>query len=273
MLRVLCAAAITLIPTAQAFSGTEKKGWLPEIVRGFDDPAWLAPFILGLVLLVPLQHYHEGAPTRRVLRALARVNGSFAGSLWSFGDKTDATQKRKLDDTQCEAMCAALLHRIRDFTAVALRVDSTRLRATLAVPYSTTGGTIDSLRVWCYDETHGDRGFTVIPVTMDGKVAPGAPAAYLTGAVQIIADILEVRGRPPTQRKLPYRSIVSIPLPARGPDGKPLAVVSIDADEPDFFDPSDVAEDVHPLVSPVVNAIGLVLLSRRKKGQPYEFPR
>jgi hypothetical protein len=43
-------------------------------------------------------------------------------------------------------------------------------------------------------------------------------------------------------------------------------------DEPDFFDSEQVMERIYPLVTPVVNALGLVLLSRRKKGNAYEFP-
>jgi hypothetical protein len=107
---------------------------------------------------------------------------------------------------------------------------------------------------------------------MDAKVAPGSPAAYLNGGMQIIADIRKVPGPASTQTR-PYISVLSIPLPAKGSDGKPLAVVSVDADEIDFFNSEEVMERVYPLVAPVVNAIGLVLLSRRKKGNPYEFPR
>ena len=102
-------------------------------------------------------------------------------------------------------------------------------------------------------------------------MAPGSPAAYHDGGMQIIADIRKVPG-PASARARPYISVLSIPLPAKGLDGKPLAVVSVDADEPDFFDSEQVMERIYPLVTPVVNALGLVLLSRRKKGNAYEFP-
>lgn len=269
ILRVTSALIITLLPAAQAYSGTTRSGWLADVVRRFSNPAWLILFFAALVTLVPLQHYHGGSVRRRLMLALARVNGSFAGSLLSFGHKFDATKHRKLDDAQCEALCAALLHRIRDLAAIALGVEATpRLRATLAVPYSTTGTEIDAMRVWCYDETHGDRGFTVIPMVLNGDIAPGAPAAYITKEFQVISDIRRV----PVAGPRPYRSILSLPLSVNGPDGKPLAVVSIDADEPNFFDDFDVAQEIRPLVSPAVTAIGLVLLSRRTKG-PYVFPK
>jgi hypothetical protein len=271
VLRVFNAVLIAIIPTAQAYSDTARTDWVGKLIKTFADPRWLGVFFLAVIVLFPLQHYHGGAPRRRLLASLARVNGSFAGSLLSFGQKTDATAKRKLDDSQCETLCAGLLHRIRDLTAIATGVESTpRLRATLAVPYSTLpGGVVDALRVWCYDETHGDRGFTTIPLVMNGSVAPGAPAAYLSGEAQVISDINLVPGA----GTRPYRSILSLPLATRSDDGRPLAVVSIDADEPNFFDRKDVVEDVRPLISPVVTAIGLVLLARQKKGQPYVFPQ
>lgn len=273
VLRFTAGLVVVLTPFAKEYSDTRRTGWLADLLHAIDNPVWLIPFGLAVLVLIPLQHYAGGAPRIRLLRRLGRVHGSFAGSLFSFGEKIEAAKQRKLEDAQCDALCAALLHRIRDFTAIGLNAESSpRLRATLAVPYSTTGGSIDALRVWCYDETHEDRGFTIIPLVLDGKVAPGSPAAYHDGGMQIIADIRKVPG-PASARARPYISVLSIPLSAKGVDGKPLAVVSVDADEPDFFDSEQVMERVYPLVTPVVNALGLVLLSRRKKGHAYEFPR
>lgn len=263
------ALAVLLIPAAQAYSVTTRQDWAGDLLRRFSNPAWILASATAFLLTIPLQHYHGGSPRRRLLADLARVNGSFAGSLLSFGHKFDATTKRKLDDSQCESLCAALLHRIRDLTAIALEAEKRpRLRATLAVPYSTTGAEVDSLRVWCYDETHVDRGFTIIPTVLNAAVAPGAPAAYFSRESQVISDVHKVPGA----GHRAYRSILSIPLPLNGLDGRPLAVVSIDASEPNFFDDSEVVQAIRPLVSPAVNAIGLVLLSRRTKG-PYVFPK
>ena len=55
-------------------------------------------------------------------------------------------------------------------------------------------------------------------------------------------------------------------------DGRPLAVISIDADAPNFFRLKRVLTDLRPLVSPVASAIGLVLASRADKGGAYGFP-
>ncbi|HEV3050858.1 MAG TPA: hypothetical protein VGX50_11135 [Longimicrobium sp.] len=271
-LRGLCAVSIAVIPAAQAYAEATGPRWLVPILQHFGSPVWLIPLFVSLALLVPLTHYRQGGLRKRLLRQLAYINGSFAGSLLSFNEKINAINKRNLDENQCEALCASLLHRIRDYTAFALDAGpECRLRANLAVPYSATGADTDSLRVWCYDEPHSDRGWTVVPLEMNGKVAPGSPAAYCTGAVQIIDDITLVPG-PASARVLPYRSVLSIPLDAKGADGKPLAVINIDADEPRFFDAQRVSDEVRPLVSPVITAIGLVL-SSRKKGHPYGFPR
>lgn len=267
-LRFILWVVVFSIPAAQSFAlDAQDCGRLCI----FRDVRWLLLFFGAGILLLPLRHYRGGGPMRALMGELARVNGSFAGSLWSLGQKRQAAQG-KLSDGECEALCAALLHRIRDYAAVALEVkERPRLRATLAVPYSTPGSSkIDALRVWCYDETHDDRGYSVLLLRLEGSILPGAPAAYLSHEPQIIMDIAKVPG-PAAQRALPYHAVLSIPLQACGPDGKPLAVVNIDADEPGFFRLEDVVLKVRPLVAPAVNAIGLVLQSRKKKG-PYGFP-
>ena len=124
------------------------------------------------------------------------------------------------------------------------------------------------------DEPHADRKFTTIPLYDDkGQPLGGAPAAYLSQDLHIVEDVHRMRGGHlvgASQR--PYRSILSIPLSAKGLDGKPLAVINIDADEPNFFEPETVLDRVIPLLAPVVNAIGLVL-RMRQQGVAYEFPK
>jgi hypothetical protein len=254
-LRWVSGAAIFLIPIGADFEGIDDFRWVWGVATA------------GLVYSV-LRAYEGGAPFTRFMLRVGRINGSFAGSLDAFGQKLQSGKQFRINDSQCEHLCAALLHRIKDFTALAYGVgDTPRLRATLAVP---VGNPVDALRIWCYDETHQDRGHTRLPLEVNGVLAPGAPAAYYSGQLQVISDVGEVPG-PATARALPYRSILSIPVAAVGPDGRPLAVVNIDADVENFFEIQDVVIRVMPLVSPVVNMIGLVLLSRRQ-GAPYVFP-
>jgi hypothetical protein len=261
VLRLLCGLVVAGLPTAQSFQLIASR-W------------WLVLFFAAAILLVPLQHYHHGAPLTRVTRRLAEVNGAFAGTIDLLRQKLSTARSRKLDNTQCELLCMALLHRIRDYTAVALTVaDRPKLRATLSVPVATgPAGAVDALRVWCYDQPPEQHGFTMLPLRPRGAALVGSPAAYESGRMQIIVDLhalhwLDTEG----ERRRPYRSIVSIPVPARGANGKPIAVVNLDADEPDFFQPEAVVTRVLPFVTPVVNAIGLVLSLRKEVD--YEFPR
>lgn len=271
-LRGISAFGIAWIPTAQEFADRTGPVWLMPLVRPFANPKWLLVFLLCIVLFSLLTHYRHGAPVRRLMRNLGSINGSFAGTLESLGSKIESSARRKLDDNQCEILCTSLLHRIRDYTAVALgATESPKLRATLAVPVFDSAGKTHSLRVWCYDEPHEVRGYTLIPVEANGKLAPGSPTAYFERVATIIDDVRDVPG-PSSNANRTYRSILCFPVPARDGNGYPLAVVSIDADEPNFFSADRVASDVRPLISPVLSALGLVLLSRQKKGQPYGFP-
>jgi hypothetical protein len=261
VLRLLFGLVVVGLPTAQSFHIVDSK-W------------WLGPFFVCAILLVPLQHYHDGSPLTRVTRQLAEVNGAFAGTIELLRQKITAGRTRKLDNTQCELLVAALLHRIRDYAAIALAAgDRAKLRATLSVPISVgADGGIDALRVWCYDQPPEQHGFSMLPLRSNGTVLAGSPAAYETGSTQIIVD---VQALPPLHTKEghepSYRSIVSFPVPARAANGKPLAVVNLEAEAPGIFEPEAIVTRVRPFITPVVNAIGLVL-SLRKEGE-YEFPR
>lgn len=268
-LRIVATLMVIGIPVAKEFAAGAT--WKPLTL--FESAWWLLAFFLGVVVLLPLQRYYRGTTTTRLLQDQARINGSFAGLLDDLGRRLARRGAKTLTEVECERFVSGLLHRIRDYTAVALTVDRRpRLRATLAVPHpSRRDGDCDALRVWSYDEPHEDRSYTIIPMAMNGGIAPGAPLAYRSGAAQIIDDIVCVPGQV-TTRAFPYRSILSIPVSARSADGRPLAVVSVDADEPNFFRDADVVERVLPLVSPAVNTVGIVLQLRRNKGEPYAFP-
>jgi hypothetical protein len=259
VLRTVAGLIVLGVPAAQNFKLIEDRGWL-------------GLFFASAILLVPLTHYHQGAPASRLARRLAEINGTFAGTIELLRTKLLLANGRKLQNEQCEMLCVALLHLIRDYTALALQVgERPTLRATLAVPVaSSPGGPVDAVRVWCYDRPPEARGHTRIPLEKDGMPVPGSPAAYLLGRMQVITDLHEL---PPAQlgKKAPYRSILSIPLSARGNDGRPLAVVNLDADVPGFFKPEEVVARVWPFISPALNTLGLVLTMR--KGGDYVFPQ
>jgi hypothetical protein len=251
---------VSAIPTLQNF-GIVTNRW------------WLLPWVAALVTVLVFDHHRHGASLIRLIRGIGYINSSFGGSFDTISNKIPS-DGGCLTEEGSQSACIGFLHRIRDYTAFALRAEkSPRLRATLAVPI-VTDGSVKALRIWAYDEPHSDRGFTTIPLYDDkGQVLGGAPAAYLTQDIHIVEDVHRMRGGHlvgASQR--PYRSILSIPLSARDTDGKPLAVINVDADEPNFFEPETVLDRVMPLLAPVVNAMGLVL-RMRTPGATYDFPR
>jgi hypothetical protein len=236
---------------------------------------WLFPWFACLALLVPLEFHRHGTSIRQLIGRIGKINGSFGGALDGVTNKIPL-QSGCLSEEGSEMETRGLLHRIRDYTAVALGVETKPvLRATIAVPIiARPGDPPRALRIWAYDEPHQTRGYTTLPLyDAYGEMLPGAPSAYLLGSLWIIHDVRTLKlGTTLSVANRPYRSILSVPLSARDADGRPLAVVNVDADEPNFFDPESVVDRVMPLVAPVINAIGLVL-RLRLQGVPYDFPR
>lgn len=272
-LRFICGTVMLGIPVLQSFSNAAGPGWLLPFLKPFGSPLWLLLFFPAAGALVLLNHYREGGARRRMLNSINRIAGPFSGGLDDFAQALAARQDRLLREGDSKTFCSGLLRGVSEAAKFALEAeDGPKIRATLAVPYASRGdGQIDAVRVWCYDDTHKDRHYTVIPLEIDGKLAPGAPAAYVGDAFQVIHDIRKVPG-PAAQSSRPYVSVASIPVPAKGTDRKPLAIISIDADEPNFFSRPSVYSDLDPLVAPLASAIGLVLSSREGKGGSYEFP-
>lgn len=272
LLRFVCAAVTIGVPVLQSFSNAKRPSWLVPFVALFASPLWLLLFFPAAGMLFLLNHYREGGARRRLLDSINEIAGPFAGGLDDFGRALTIVPNRLLSESECKTLCIGLLRGITEAARFALEAeDGPKIRATLAVPYaSRSGGRIDALRVWCYDDTHKERHYTVIPLEIEGKLAPGAPAAYVEDAFQVIHDIRKVPG-PAAQSPRPYVSVVSIPVPAKGSDGRPLAVISIDADEPNFFSRPSVYAELDPLVAPIASAIGLVLSSRNDRRESHEF--
>jgi hypothetical protein len=236
---------------------------------------WYALAVLCAIAFGVLELYQtrlDGTALDRVMRRITWIQGSLAGGLDSIRSDLLQSRGRKLSHDQCKHLASGILHRIRDYAAFTFQVeDRPRLRARLLVPLIDQSSTVVALRVWVYDESHGDRGNTRIPLHVNEDVVPGAPRAYLLESVDFIDDVHAIEGLP-SIKKRPYRSIVSFPLDARDPaTGKPLAVVSIDADQVGFFDPVTTMEKLHPLIAPALNTLGLVL-ALRNRGQGYVFP-
>lgn len=215
-----------------------------------------AVYVLGLVLLVILEHYREGAALDEVGRRISKVQGTFAGSL----ERLVKVPQSKLNDAECRIRCVPILHRILDLANILYANDgSVDLRVTLAVPYDAAGE--GALRIWCYDASYDNKQFSILPAFL-----PGAPVAYRTKRASVIEDI---RTKPKAKdfHDRAFRSVMSIPVQA---DGEVCAVVNIDATRPNFFHPDDVAGYRYTILLPMVKAVGIALHQRRQK-VPYEF--
>lgn len=252
------------IPTAADFS----------LVK---NHAWYAGAVACALLFGGLEVYEarlDGAAFDRAAQRLAEIHGCFAGSIDSIRADLLASRGHKLAHDHCNYLCAGLLRRIRDYAAVVFEQNGrVRLRATLLVPLRNPAtGEVETLKVWCYDDHHRDRGNTEIPLYVNKVVVPGAPRAYLSGQIDFLPDVHEVTTLP-ALRKPPYRAVVAFPLDALDPaTGRPIAVVCLDADEPHYFDVRVTVETLHPIIAPALNTVGLVL-ALRNKGQDYVFPR
>ena len=241
---------VAILGVLQAFGATKGIGWAALV-------------IVLLVVERVLARFRRGSALFQLLRRISRLNMSFAGSLDSVLAHLLRTPATRLGEDVSKALCVGLLARLRHYGELALNAD-TPLRATLAVPLRDSRGTVTALRVWCYDEPYHDRRWTTLEIGLEG-----APAAYRKGSVQVIPDIRTVRGVENADQR-PYRSVASIPVQAGGPCGSALAVVSLDAPEPEFFRERDIEQKLVPMIQPVVNTLAVVL-ALRQLGVPYEF--
>lgn len=228
---------------------------------------WIWFFLFLIKTLRDL--YTKGKITQVGESHVLEVHSAVAGSVESIAGKLTSSTDKSLGEEQTKALCAGLLHRIKDYVRYALKAkDEVRLRVTLAVPWrapSETGPL--NLRVWCYDQTYEDRRWTTLALPTGSETPlPGSPSAYVTGRTQIISDVHEIV-TPHSFRDRRFRSVLSVPVHMEGPGGLPIAVVNIDATVPDFFQAKRVEEVVLPLIAPAVTLLGLVLTLRRKESK------
>lgn len=252
------AGFLLVVPVARSWNRFQSGGWLA---------AWAVVYVIDRVW----ERFRLGSYVQRATRQFARINSSVAGSIDSLAAILISSPDRQFNEEQCKHLVVGLLHRIRDYTETAMDLpEEVELRATLAVPHPDSTVPPRELRVWCYDETHGNRQWTILPLGLtDGRALPGSPTAFLSGNIQIIEDLHALDDVSAELKARTFRSILSIPVRAGG-RGKVLAVVNLDASEPHLFTPGMVQNVIMPHIAPSVNLVALALLMR-KTGEKHVF--
>ena len=115
---------------------------------------------------------------------------------------------------------------------------------------------MSKLRLVQFDKVYAGRQKIELPLS---EGVPGASAAFLTGKYQYVQDIKDPKYEQYFKRDEPYRCVLSVPV--KDDHEKPVAVVNVDAVEPDFFERAvsgGAAELVRTLL-PVVEMTGITL--------------
>lgn len=233
---------------------------------GLTTSLWWAFAAIGVLAGErALSRFRRGSALYRLVQNIRRINTSFAGNLDSILAELLRDPSTRLSEARSKALCVGLLSRLRRYAELSLDCGPERpLRATLSVPVERAHGPVELMRTWCYDEPYHDRRWTEIPLHLEG-----APAAYRTGTVRILTDVHALDGIEDADRR-PYRSVLSIPIHAAGPNGRALGVVNLDTSEASFFQEGIITATLIPMIQPVVNTLALVL-ALRKPGEAYEF--
>lgn len=233
---------------------------------GLTKSLWWAFAAIGVLAGErALSRFRRGSALYQLVQNIRRINTSFAGNLDSILVELLRDPGTRLSEARSKALCIGLLGRLRGYAELSLACGSERpLRATLSVPVDHEHGPVELLRTWCYDEPYHDRRWSEIPLHLEG-----APAVYRTGTLRILPDVHAMEGIEDADQR-PYRSVVSVPVRAGGPNGRTLGVVNLDTPEAEFFRKGIVEETLIPMIQPVVNTLALVL-ALRKPGEPYEF--
>jgi len=128
----------------------------------------------------------------------------------------------------------------------------TAVSANLMLPSDDT----TQLRLVQFDKVYAGRVKIDLPLSQG---VPGASAAFLTGKYQYIHDITDPKYNQYFKRDEPYRCVLSVPV--KDDHEKPVAVVNVDAVEPDFFEKvvSGGAAEVVRTLLPVVEMTGITL--------------
>ena len=240
-------------------------GYPIAVASDFVTQTWL--LVVGFLIWVVIWAFHyslgayrNAATANNFASGIEDVNSSFAGCIEDIAYVLSGGGT--LTEEQCKQKCVALLHRIKDaLDVITETAPGVTVRATLAVPSFKDDRSLEHLRVWCYDETYANRRWSILEPDW-----PGAPKAFQTNKVQAVEDLPNsdmVMGSSNTDIvERQFRSVVSVPVARSRSTGKPIAVVNLDATEPDYFDIESFIQQVIPVVLPIVHMIGLAILAK-----------
>lgn len=262
--RILLVVALGLFPIVRNEQHVLGVGWLT---------VWCVVFAAREIG----DRYLSGLGSLNLRKRIARINRDIGGNINAVARYVvpEGSQKKPgwLSEEQAHTACMSLLARVLDFTLNEYpQAERSDVRVTLAVPVTLAGSVKPvMLRVWCYDRPHDDSHWTELrlPLVKGEEPLAGAPDAFVSNEVRVVADIRTVNGTPGVENRR-YRSIVSIPVTGGGPSGKPCAVVNIDAATENFFAEDAVWERILPLATPILSTISFVL-RLRTPGSPYKF--
>lgn len=225
----------------------------------------------------PKNRQRQNRELIRQRSALANANDRFAGAIRQVAVRLN-NSIHVLSDDQAHLLCTTLLLCVREAAEAIIgndRANDARMRATLAVPIEhNTDGMVSALRIWCYDFTYENRGWTRLPIDW-----PGAPRLFkgiCDGTSRqpfiIVNDInaeLEEAGVEIHQRNRIQKSIFCMVVPSVADPSQPLGVVNIDATPAAFFDVTSM-QGIYDQINPMLRMLSFVLWSR-KPGATYEF--
>ncbi len=224
---------------------------------------WVVLYIVDRLLA----RLRQGTVLREYTDAFERVNSNLAGATDDLARFMRRSHGQRIGQDEAHALVVKLLACIRDYATAALQLGTDHMvRVSLAVPLEPTDPATN-LRVWCYDDSHRNRRWSVLEHGWHG-----APRAYETGDLVVLDDVNEERQRSGIEGAArEFKSVACIPVQADGIVGRPLGIVSIDVRERAFFTVQNLRSQLLPLVAPAVSQVGVVLTVMEEGA--YEFER